>query len=174
MGIEINKTRFTAGDYTAFAHRLEENLAALYQLAEDPGFGRGPASVGAELEMYIVDAQGVPLYANREIQQAADDAQLTLELNRYNLEYNLSHYAITDAPFAATEGEILEKLQHIRGVAAGMGGRIVPIGILPTLRQSDFGPHCITDRKRYHALVSQLIQRRGGEFKIDINGQGPA
>ena len=46
-----------------------------------------PRSLGAELEMYIVDAQGMPLYANQEILADAGDPQLTLELNRYNLEY---------------------------------------------------------------------------------------
>ena len=173
MGIEINQTSFADQDYLDFSGRLEENLTALQQLLADPGFGCGPRSLGAELEMYIVDEGGNPLYANREIQAAADDAQLTLELNRYNLEYNLSPRAITATPFAATEQEILVKLQHLGAVAAGLGGRIVPIGILPTLRQSDFGAHCITDRKRYRALVSQLIQRRGDEFNIDINGRDP-
>jgi gamma-glutamyl:cysteine ligase YbdK (ATP-grasp superfamily) len=173
MGIEINKTSFAEGDYRDFQGRLEQNLSALQQLLADPGFGCGPHSLGAELEMYIIDAQGKPLYANREIQTAADDPQLTLELNRYNLEYNLSPYMMADGPFLATEREILAKLDHVRAVAAGFGGRIVPIGILPTLRQSDFGAHCITDRRRYHALVGQLIQRRGGEFKIDINGDDP-
>jgi hypothetical protein len=50
---------------------------------------------------------------------------------------------------------------------------MVPIGILPTLRQADFGPHCITPRRRYHALVDQLIRRRGDGFRIDINGDDP-
>jgi len=173
MGIEINSTSFAPEDFQAFTSRLEENLAALSQLAQDPAFGRGPGSLGAELEMYIVDGQGNPLHANQEIEARAKDPQLTLELNRYNLEYNLSPYNISDGAFTATEREVNERLAHVRTVAATLGGRIVPIGILPTLRQSDFGPHCITDRRRYHALVSQLIQRRGGEFRIDINGQDP-
>ena len=173
MGIEINKTSFSDSDYQDFKGKLEQNLSALQQLLAQPGFGCGPRSLGAELEVYIVDSDGNPMYANREVLAAADDAQLTLELNRYNLEYNLTPHAIADTPFVATEREILARLGHIRGVAAGLGGRIVPIGILPTLRQSDFGAHCITDRKRYHALVSQLILRRGGEFKIDINGEDP-
>ena len=90
MGIEINSTSFTQDDFQAFNDRLEENLAALCALTEDPAFGRGPGSLGAELEMYIVDGQGNPLYANQEIEALANDPQLTLELNRYNLEFNLS------------------------------------------------------------------------------------
>ena len=173
MGIEINNTSFSAEDFRAFNERLEENLEALCGLVRQPEFGKGPASLGAELEMYIIDQQGNPLYANQEIEAQANDPHLTLELNRYNLEYNLSPYNISAGAFAATEREICERLSHLRGVAAGMGGRIVPIGILPTLRQSDFGPHCVTDRRRYHALVEQLIKRRGGEFRIDINGDEP-
>jgi len=173
MGIEIDKTSFSAQEYAAFQARLEDNLNALRDLAETPGFGCGPATLGAELEMYIVDAQGRPLHANKEIQADANDPQLTLELNRYNLEYNLSPYAVSDQAFAATEEEILAKLALLRDVAAARDARIVPIGILPTLRQSDFGPHCITDRRRYHALVNQLIQRRGGSFRVDINGDDP-
>ena len=173
MGIEIDKTSFAARDHAAFQARLEENLNALRELAETPGFGCGPATLGAELEMYIVDAQGRPAHLNQEILADANDPQLTLELNRYNLEYNLSPYPVSDGAFAATETEILAKLSSLREVAAARGARIVPIGILPTLRQSDFGPHCITDRRRYHALVKQLIQRRGDTFRIDINGDDP-
>lgn len=173
MGIEIEKINFAPQDYRDFRARLEENLTALEHLLADPGFGRGPASLGSELEIYLVDADGHALYANQEILEDARDPQLTLELNRYNLEYNLSPYAIAESPFAATEREIMTKLGYLRGVASEHGGRIVPIGILPTLRQSDFGSHCITDRRRYHALVSQLIERRGGKFGIDINGADP-
>ena len=173
MGIEINQSTFDEQDYSAFRHALELNLSQLDDLLATPGFGCGPASLGAELEMYIVDEEGRPLHANQEIQAAAGDPQLTLELNRYNLEYNLTPRLISERPFAATETEILAKLAQLGPLAARFGGRVVPIGILPTLRESDFGPHCITDSRRYHALVSQLLARRGGQFRIDINGKDP-
>jgi gamma-glutamyl:cysteine ligase YbdK (ATP-grasp superfamily) len=173
MGIEIDRTRFEPEDYRLFQERLEQNLAALFELGDDPGFGRGPGSLGAELEMYIVDAAGRRLHANQEILARAEDPQLTLELNRYNLEFNLSPYALDGRPFANTEREVLDKLGSLRKVAAEFGGRIVPIGILPTLQHVDFGSHCITDCRRYHALVNQLLLRRGGQFHIDINGADP-
>ncbi|MEH6608568.1 MAG: glutamate--cysteine ligase [Halioglobus sp.] len=173
MGIEIDRTEFTAADYSAFEGQLERNLAELQVLLDDSKFGEGPASLGAELEVYIVDAAGDPLFANQEILSAAADPQLTLELNRYNLEYNLSPCTISNSAFAAAEREIIDRLAHLRSVAAPLGGRIVPIGILPTLRQSDFGAHSMTGRRRYQALVNQLIKRRGDKFHIDINGEDP-
>jgi len=173
MGIEIDRTSFGEADYQAFGLRLEENLDCLRQLLAQPGFGDGPGSLGSELELYVVDGAGNPLYANEEILADSGDPHLTLELNRYNLEFNLSPYAFTASAFASTEREILARLDQLRAVAARHGGRIVPIGILPTLRQADFGSHCITPRRRYHALVDQLIRRRGDEFRIDINGDDP-
>jgi gamma-glutamyl:cysteine ligase YbdK (ATP-grasp superfamily) len=173
MGIEIDRTCFSREDYERFKQALEGDLATLADLLSDPGFGAGPGSVGAELEMYVVDTEGRPLHANEEIKAAAGDARLELELNRYNLEYNLSPCAVADAPFRDLEEQMLSRLDFLRGVAAGFDGRVVPIGILPTLRESDFGPHCITDRKRYHALVQQLLLRRGGQFRIDIHGENP-
>ena len=173
MGIEIAQTSFTEDDYAAFRVALESNLEELGALLATPGFAEGPGSLGAELEMYIVDDKGFPLHANQEIQAALNDPQLTLELNRYNLEFNLSPYLLSQRPFVATEQEVLGKLDSLRDAAREFGGRIVPIGILPTLRESDFGPHCITDRKRFHALVAQLLKRRGGKFRIDIHGEDP-
>lgn len=170
MGIEIDRTEFSAADYARFREALERNLSELAAVMARPDFGRGEGSLGAELEMYIVDDQGRPLHRNQEVLSAAADPQLTLELNRYNLEYNLSPYRVSQRPFAATEAEITDRLAYLRTVAESFGGRIVPIGILPTLRQSDFGPHCITDRRRYHALVRQLLLRRGDSFRIDIRG----
>lgn len=173
LGIEIDRTGFTPEDFTRFRAALSRNLKELEEALARPGFGRGEASLGAELEMYIVDGDARPLHLNQEIEAAMADPQLTLELNRYNLEYNLSPYRINESPFAATEREILACLTRLRTAAGQLGGRIVPIGILPTLRQTDFGPHCITDRRRYHALVKQLLEWRGDAFRIDIDGADP-
>jgi len=173
MGIEIDRTAFSEADFARFRGALEDNLATLARLLAAPGFGAGPGSVGAELELYIVDGDGRPCHVNQQLQQALGDPRLALELNRYNLEYNLSPQPLAAQPFAAIEAEILDRLAALRAVAAQCDARVVPIGILPTLRQADFGLHCITDRKRYHALVAQLLQRRGGRFHIDIDGESP-
>jgi gamma-glutamyl:cysteine ligase YbdK (ATP-grasp superfamily) len=173
MGIEIDRTEFSSGDYSEFGRRLDDNLRSLSRCLARPEFGVGPASLGAELEMYIVDAAGLQLCCNQDILARAADPQLTLELNRYNLEYNLSPHRCDNRAFWQTEQEIDAKLAQLRVVAAECGGRIVPIGILPTLREQDLGAHCITDSKRYHALVQQCIRRRGSNFEIDINGANP-
>jgi gamma-glutamyl:cysteine ligase YbdK (ATP-grasp superfamily) len=173
MGIEITQTSFSVEQEQQFNSKLNQNLSSLQSLLAQPGFGVGPASLGAELEIYIVDEDGFPLPINEKLLKLADDPQLTLELNRYNLEYNLSPYNINELAFFRTEREIIDKLHALSCIACLEGGRVVPIGILPTLRRSDFGPQSMTPRKRYAALVEQLIRRRGSEFSIDINGDQP-
>lgn len=173
MGMDIQHTQFSADDYRRFGERLERNLEQLRQTLAVPGFGEGPGSMGAELELYIVDRQGRPALRNEELQAAARDPQLTLELNRYNLEYNLTPVAVADKPLRALEQEILDKLEGLRSLAAERDVRIVPIGILPTLQRADFGPACLTDKRRFAALVEQLIARRGRQFRVDINGRHP-
>jgi hypothetical protein len=101
-----------------------------------------------------------------------NDPQLTLELNKYNLEYNLSPRLLEDEACWVRSARSCTSSRPV-GAGRESGCAIVPIGILPTLRMLDFGEHCITDRQRYHALVSQLMRWRGSDFHIDINGAEP-
>ncbi|MFN2361839.1 MAG: hypothetical protein ABR522_12270, partial [Marinobacter sp.] len=73
------------------------------------------------------------------------ESQLTVELNRFNLEYNLNPQILRGDPFARTEQELLAAIRRINQHAAPLGGELVPIGILPTLRQSDIGAEVMTD-----------------------------
>ncbi|WP_439107187.1 glutamate--cysteine ligase [Congregibacter sp.] len=173
MGIEIQKTVFDAEDRREFSERLESQLEQLSALLETPKFGPPVESIGAELELYIVDADGKPAYHNDALCSAAEDPQLTVELNKYNLEYNLSPQLLGDEGLLATEREVIAKLTHLSALAEKKNAFIVPIGILPTLRDTDLGDHCVTDRQRYRALVAQLIAWRGSDFHININGEEP-
>ncbi|MFM1895950.1 MAG: hypothetical protein RLZZ385_1024 [Pseudomonadota bacterium] len=170
MGLAIEKMVFEAEDYTAFDRRVRDNLKAMEILLQNPDFGQGAGSFGAELEMYIIDADGKPLGKNREIQLMVDNPQLTLELNRFNLEYNLTPFPVADRPFSNSEQALLKALQEVREAAAHFGGRIVPIGILPTLSPADFNAHTMTDVPRYHALAERLKKDRGGLFTVQIEG----
>ena len=66
MGLTIDRERFDPEDYRRFERRLDDCLTALERLLERPGFGTGPATVGAELELFLVDGQGRPLPRNQE------------------------------------------------------------------------------------------------------------
>lgn len=170
MGKEIQQKQFTEQDFQHFNDKLKHNIQQLETLLETPGFGLGKTSIGAELEMYVVDLDGSPLYINEQLLRDLNDPQLTMELNRYNLEFNLTPYPLERQALFATEHEILEKLANLQSCADKYSGRIVPIGILPTLREADFGPQSISSRQRYHLLLDELKKRREGQFDTCIEG----
>ena len=170
MGLSIKTTEFAPEEFERFAAKVRTDLKALTRLLNRPGFGEGASSIGAEVEFYIVHPALRVQPINTEIAARVQDPQLTVELNRFNLEYNLSPQAFKGSPFARTEQELLSAIQRINQHAASLDGELVPIGILPTLRQSDMGAKAMTDEPRYHALSKALIQQRGEPFSIHIGG----
>ena len=171
MGKAIDKIEFAPKDFKQFRNKLRDNLEALEIMLARPDFGEGELSFGAELELYIIDQEGAPLHINQEIIARLDDPQLTLELNRYNLEYNFSPVALKAGCLKATQREALAALKKINKAASDWKGRVVPVGILPTLQQSDTGYHAMTPLPRFEALTRELTEMRGGPFSIAIEGE---
>ncbi len=142
MGLAIEREDFTPEDYRRFAQRLAESVEALRRVLQRPGFGAGPRTVGAELEMFLVDASGFPLPVNRQVLGQTVDPRVTLELDRFNLECNLRPGPLAGRPFTALRAEFEDALAEVRRAAATQGAGVVVTGILPTLREAGPGPGC--------------------------------
>ncbi|MGC3872114.1 hypothetical protein ACPF7Z_02455 [Halomonas sp. GXIMD04776] len=170
MGLNIDRDDFTASDFRRFDERLQANLGVLQDLLRQPDFGAGDLSLGAELETYITDDDGRILPLNQRLLDDLQDPLVQLELNRFNIEYNLTPLPLAGRPFHALERQLLQALERLQGAAAAHRGRIVPIGILPTLRAEDLGEHAMTDLPRYRALERELKRLRGEDFSVEING----
>jgi gamma-glutamyl:cysteine ligase YbdK (ATP-grasp superfamily) len=173
MGRDIDQEEFNERDYSRFRERLGECLSALGQLLERPGFGAGPATVGAELELFLVDGAARPLPHNQAIRAAVADPRVTVELDRFNLELNASPVQLAGRPFATLGGELNVLLDRVADAAKDQAGRLVLIGILPTISQADLGPGVMTDVPRYRALNSGLRRLRQDPFRICIAGEDP-
>src|SRR4051812_9791615 len=98
MGLEITRDRFDAEDYARFSTRLHAALDALAMLLARPDFGVGPPSLGAEVEVSLVDRDGGPLPINRAVLASTIDPRVTLEVDRFNLELNTRPCALAGAP----------------------------------------------------------------------------
>ena len=170
VGQNIDKTQFDDQDYARFRHALNDNLRSFQKLLNQPGFGEGVQSYGSELELYLLDEHAYPKPINELILADAKDEQLTLELNRFNLEYNFSPLVNQTAPFSKMAQQMLSALSFLDDVSARHDSRVLPIGILPTLREQDMGRHAITDLTRYHVLAKALRDKRGEDFQINIEG----
>jgi hypothetical protein len=173
VGLSIDKATFTEADYRQFSRRLWQNLELLKHVLQDPAFGGERQSWGAEVELYIVGTDGCVLPINQAMQRQHSDPRLTLELNCFNLEYNLAPVFESARPFSELQKDLDLALGRLAATAARQQARIVPIGICPTLRVEDFGPHWMTDLPRYHALCQGLKRLGGGDFKIHIDGDPP-
>jgi hypothetical protein len=173
MGTDIDNEEFGERDYSRFAERLGECLSVLGQLLNRPGFGAGRATMGAELELFLIDDAGRPLPHNQAIRAAVADPRVTVELNRFNLELNASPALLAGRPFAALGGELNLLVNRVANAARNHGGRVAVIGILPTLRPADLGPAMMTDVPRYRALNRGLQRLRQDPFHIQIAGEDP-
>ena len=148
MGTDIDNEQFDERDYSRFAGRLGECLAALGQSLDRPGFGTGPATIGAELELFLIDGAARPLPHNRAVCAATADPRVNVELNRCNLELNVTPAVLAGRPFTALGGELSLLVDRVADAAGDHGGRVALIGILPTLSPADLGPAMMTDVPR--------------------------
>lgn len=173
MGVEIDRERFEAEDYRRFSERLDRCLGVLEQVLRRPGFGEGPSAIGAELEVSLIDRFARPLPVAETVLERTVDPRMTLEIDRFNLECNLLHTELPGRPFAHLRSELESAHAELARAAATEGGRIAMIGILPTLRTADLDSSVMTDAVRYRALSRALRERRGGPFRLDIDGADP-
>ncbi len=138
MGKGIDQETFDQLDYARFRQRLGQCLSTLGRLLERPGFGVGPATLGAELELFLVDEMAGPLPRNQAVRAAAADPRVNLELDRFNLELNATPTPLAGRPFAALGQEPRGLLGRAGPrCGPGAGGRVALVGILPTLRRHD-------------------------------------
>lgn len=173
MGLLINRDTFDDHEYARFSERLRASIEALDLLLLRPGFGEGETTIGAELELFLVDETGLPLPANREVLARTIDPRFTVEIDRFNLEFNASPGALAGRPFSTMAAELDSAMAEISRAARECCGRIVRIGMLPTLRREDLVLEKMTDIARYHALSKGLRRLRGAPFHLRIHGDEP-
>jgi hypothetical protein len=170
MARAVDRTTFADAEYDSFGVRLASNLRALRALLARPGFGEGEASLGAELEVSLIGADAHALGVNREVLARSTDPRLALELDHFNLEFNLTPVTARGHPFAHLQAEATTALAEINRLAAPFGGRVIPIGILPTLTEEDLQISALTDIPRYHALSEGVRRLRHAPSVVRIRG----
>jgi len=171
MGLDIDREDFGEADFERFARRLQQSLKILRTLLARPDFGRRPCHLGAELEVFIVDAEGKPLPINRKVLASQVDTRVQLEVDRFNLEYNLDPVPFRGQPFSRLQAQLSEALNALDQAAGAHGGQVAAIGILPTLTSDDLQGHALTDLPRYRALAAGIRRLRKAPFQININGE---
>ncbi len=173
VGLDVSRDQFAAEDFDAFSDRLERCLSVLRRLLAQEEFGSGEMSFGAELEMFLVDAESRPLMVNDRVLSSVDDECFTVELDRFNIECNTAPSRIGAQPFTALQRELETRLEQLQLAATPHGARVVLVGILPTLTKEHFHSGAMTDVPRYRALARLIRERRGRPFELCIDGPDP-
>src|SRR5215216_442465 len=154
----------------AFMKALLEDLRALAFMLADGRVESGVTRIGAEQEMFLIDRCLRPAPVSLEVLSHANDARLTTEIARFNLEANLTALELSDNCFSRMEQELNELIDRARNAAATQNADILLSGILPTLQKSDLTLDNLTPIARYHELDRGVIRLRGGRLSIHIKG----
>ncbi|MFC8928818.1 glutamate--cysteine ligase [Streptomyces albidoflavus] len=165
MGRDLPQRDFTDEDRERFRARLRASLGLLDGLLTSPGFGAGEPTLGAELEMFLVTRDGVPVHRNEEVRRAAADPRLVLEVNRYNLEANLTPVPLRPRPFTALHDEADTLLDTVRRAGDAHGAEPYCAGLLPTLRPADLTRRNMSPRGRY-AVIDDALGRAGRGLRV--------
>jgi len=173
MGQQNIPIHFSQEDFKAFNKRLYAQVDQMRHVIRQPDFGTDPLKIGAELEIYLTDENFQVSPCNLALLEELKDDQFQPELNRYNVELNLSAVDVVGRPFTSMLNEMRRKMDKLEACAMKKNINIIPVGILPTITKEDFGKDFMTDVPRYRALSSQLAKVRGEAFKVNIQGEEP-
>jgi hypothetical protein len=169
MDATVDREHYDEHDYERMRDKLQQCLQALDVLLARPDFGVGPQTLGAELELFLIDGDAAPMPRNEEVHDRIADDRMTKEVIQYNVEANLTPVPLAGTPFGAMRAE-MDELQHEVDAAADGAGRSIAIGTLPTLSSSDLGRAAVTNEARYQALDNRLRVLRNEPYRIDIAG----
>ncbi|MFJ3776767.1 glutamate--cysteine ligase [Streptomyces sp. NPDC090075] len=170
MGRDVPTRVFTREDRRRYREKMHGCLDALAQMLRGSGFESERPQVGMEIELNLVDDDGLPAMRNTEVLRAIADPAWSSELGRFNLEIDIPPRQLTSGGPGAWEQTIRDALNHAEDRAATVGAHLIMIGILPTLGESDVGETSLSGDPRYRLLNEQIFAARGEDLRIRLEG----
>ncbi|RSN53384.1 MULTISPECIES: glutamate--cysteine ligase [Actinomadura] len=173
MGRDVASANISGEDRRRYREKVLRCLDVLARMLGESQFDFRRPHIGLEIELNLIDAVGDPLMRNADVLKAIADPAWATELGQFNLEINIPPRELGGEGAGELESEVFDHLLHADGRAQEVGGRLVMIGILPTLRSSDIGEETLSANARYKMLNDQIFAARGEEFDIAIDGAEP-
>jgi CBS domain-containing protein len=154
----------------SFVRALLEDVQALERMIGEGRIETGIRRLGAEQEMFLVDAAMRPFRAAEAVLESLGEATFRTELAQYNLEANLSPKVMGGDCLSSMEAELEGCLARVRAAAARVGARPILVGILPTLGREHLGLDHMTPNPRYFELNRGMSALCEGQFLTQIKG----
>jgi len=170
MGSQDVQRDEDAAELRSFISHLLRDVQALERMLDEGMIESGVHRIGAEQELFLVDAARRPAMLAMELLERVADPHYTTELGLFNLEINLDPLRFEGDCLSRLEGQLDSTLERLREAAHEHGAEVVLVGILPTLRKSDLALAHMAPRPRYRALNEVLTQLRGGDYEFSLKG----
>src|SRR3954468_11486081 len=153
-----------------FMRAVLNDLRALDRMVADNAFERGVSRIGAEQEMFLVDAAYHPAPGVLKILEAIQDPHFTTELGLFQIEANADPQPFAGHGLRDMEAQLTALFIKARETAQPLGLQAVLTGILPTILKSDLGLHNMVPNPRYMTLNRAMNEARGESFDFSIKG----
>jgi gamma-glutamylcysteine synthetase len=153
-----------------FLKHLLKDVRALEYMLDNGLVESEVRRIGAEQELFLVDADWRPAPIATEVLDRLEDEHFTTELGRFNLEFNLDPLSFGGSCLGDMERQLNELLAKVREAANACGGEVVLTGLLPTLTKSDLEIGNMTPNPRYFALNEAMTRLRGGDYEFFLKG----
>ncbi len=171
MGEEIAKTSFAPEDSVEFERRLGVETKLL---GEAVGKGRFPnegITLGFEIESWLLDHNFSPSPVNDQFLAAFGNKDAIPELSKFNVELTCPPRKLEGNVFSLVQASYEELIREANKAANSLDAKLIMIGTLPTIRESDLNLKNMSALKRYYALNNEVLRQRGVvPLTIDIEG----
>jgi gamma-glutamyl:cysteine ligase YbdK (ATP-grasp superfamily) len=170
MGEEVAGRAFTREDRQRYRDKVHRCLDVLARMLAEEQFDFEQPLTGMEVELSLVDPNGLPALRNAEVLASINNPAFVQELGRFNLEINIPPRSLMGDGAAQYERRVREELNAADERAHAVEAGMVMIGILPTLAPEHMTSESISSNSRYALLDEQLLLARGEDLHIHISG----
>ena len=170
MGEDVEEQQFTGADRTEYRAKVRRCLDVFERMLRESAFDTDDPMTGLEVELNLVDDAGDPALRNAEALAAIADPDFQTELGQFNIEMNMAPATLHDGGLARFEAGLRRGLNQAEIRSSRVGAHLVMIGILPTLAAEHLGVEAISANPRYKLLSEQILNARGEDIMIDIEG----
>lgn len=171
MGEEIVTSHFNQEDFILFKESLVRETSLLGDWIAQNAFDEKHGMGGFELEAWIVDKQGAPLAVNDQLLDILNNPAVVPELAQFNVELNAPPYQLEGDALSRMHSVLSETWKDCIRVADKIGGSLMMVGILPSVREEELSVSNMSHKWRYRALNEQVLSMRDGKpFILNIHG----
>jgi CBS domain-containing protein len=153
-----------------FMRAILADLRALERMIADGLFETDTRRIGAEQEMFLIDDKWAPWNGVLKMLELLRDDHYTTELGQFQIEANCDPQTFTGDGLSRMHVQLDDLVDRARKAATELGGGVVLMGILPTMRKTDLGLDSMVPSVRYQTLNKIVTEMRGGKFEFSIKG----